>query len=87
MSTLSFQSVAQELLGYATRRPQLHGKWIPVVYWAKRIQYRLGGEVITDKKIQKIMESQGLVGTDSLAPELERTKQRDGLRTYTESNV
>ena len=61
---LSNSNVATELLQLARRRPQLHGEWIPVVYWAKKLQRSMGGSLIHDKKIQKIMEKQGLVGLE-----------------------
>ena len=44
------QTVANKLLLLARRRRQLHGKLIPVAYWARRLQRKLDLVISDDKK-------------------------------------
>ena len=66
---LTSHNIATAFLEYAARRPQFHGKWMPVAYWARKLHRKLD-TVISDKKIQKAMEDQGLVGDEIDGTEL-----------------
>ena len=51
---------AQAFLQLATRRKNVHGEWLPVAYWAKRIGTRAGNDM-KESKLIKILEQQGLL--------------------------
>ena len=53
--------IAQSFLQFATRRPQFHGKWMPVEYWSHKIQAKINMEGLKPSKIIKILEQQGIL--------------------------
>ena len=56
----SSSEISTAFLRLAKASTDLHGRWLPVVYWTDRLVYRVGNIKVT--KLKTTLERQGLVG-------------------------